>query len=71
MSSYPGITSGSRRADASSKGTDILGGGKWESSLLYGFISTSHADIPGHTEPLSDLLIFAGKPATPTSTPTP
>lgn len=69
MSSYAGIISGSRRADAASKGTDILGGGKWESSLLYDFISTSHADIPGHTEPVSDLLIFAGKLATPTATP--
>ena len=71
MSSYAGVSSGSRRADAASKGTDILGAGKWESSLLYDFISTSHTDIPGHTEAVSDLLIFAGKPAAPTTTPTP
>jgi hypothetical protein len=75
LSSYKGIMAGSRRADAESKGTDILGGGKWESSLLYEFISTSKADVPGHTDVVSNLLIFAGKPlpastATETSVPT-
>lgn len=62
LSSYAGMLAGSRRADAESKGTDILGGGKWESSLLYEFLSTSKADVPGHTESVSDLLIFAGTP---------
>ncbi len=62
LSSYAGITSGSRRADSASKGTDILDGGKWESSLLFNFISTSHADVPGHTQTLSELVIFAGMP---------
>ncbi|NOT03334.1 MAG: hypothetical protein HOP27_01905 [Anaerolineales bacterium] len=74
LSSYAGITSGSRRADSGSKGTDILGAGKWESSLLFDFISTSHADAPGHKNALSDLVIFAGKPhpvPEPTITPTP
>ncbi len=50
LSSYAGIMAGSRRADAESKGTDILGDGNWESSLLYEFISTDKADIPGHAE---------------------
>ena len=74
VSSYAGITSGSRRADSASKGTDILGGGKWESSLLFNFISTSHADVPGHTQALSELVIFTGKPLSAselTITPTP
>ncbi len=80
LSSYAGIIAGSSRADAESKkGTDILGGGNWKSSLLYEFISTSKADVPGHTSAVSDLLIFAGTPllvdATaspiPTVTPTP
>jgi hypothetical protein len=74
MSSYAGITSGSRRSDTTSKGTDILGGGKWESSLLFNFISISHADIAGHKKALSDFMIFAGKaiPAPePIITPTP
>lgn len=62
LGSYAGMLAGSRRADAESKGTDILGGGKWEGSLLYEFLSTSKADVPGHTESVSDLLIFAGTP---------
>jgi hypothetical protein len=63
LSSYAGITAGSRRENAEdTKGTDILGGGNWENSLLYQFISTSQADIPGHTEINPHLLIFAGKP---------
>ena len=62
LSSYAGIMAGSRRADAESKGTDILGGGKWETSLLYEFLSASKADVPGHAEIASDLVIFAGKP---------
>ena len=74
MSSFVGITAGSRRADSNSKGTDILGGGKWDSSLLFNFISTSHADVPGHTESVSGLVIFAGTPlpvSQPTDTPIP
>lgn len=62
LSSYAGIMSGSRRADAESQGTDILGGGDWNGSLLYEFISTSKDDIPGHAEIDSDLVIFAGTP---------
>ena len=74
LSSYAGIMAGSRRADAESKGTDILGGGKWDGSLLYEFLSTYKADVPGHTEVVSDLVIFAGKPLSvpdPTATPKP
>ncbi len=74
LSSYAGIRAGSRRTDAESSGTDILGAGNWESSLLYEFTSTTNADVPGHTEAISDLLIFAGKPLPapdPTATPTP
>jgi hypothetical protein len=76
LSSYAGIIAGSRRENAESKkGTDILGGGNWKGSLLYEFISTSKADVPGHTVAVSDLLIFAGTPlpmpeATATSIPT-
>lgn len=35
MSSYAGIIAGSNRANGEAKGTDILGGGDWESSLMY------------------------------------
>lgn len=72
LSSYAGIMAGSRRADAESKGTDILGGGKWKSSVLYEFLSTSKADVPGHDNLSSDLVIFAGSPLpSPTATPKP
>lgn len=72
LSSYAGIIAGSRRADAESKGTDILGAGKWQGSLLYEFLSTNKADVPGHTETVSDLVISAGKPLpVPIATPTP
>jgi hypothetical protein len=76
LSSYAGILAGSQREDAESEGTDILGAGNWQNSLLYEFLSASHADIPGHTTASSNLLIFVGKPlATPepesTATPVP
>ncbi len=70
MGTYAGIIAGSRRADAESNGTDILAAGKWESSLLYDFISTSKADVPGHGNISSNLLVSAGTPL-PEATPTP
>ncbi len=80
LSSYSGILAGSRRENAETKkGTDILGEGIWEKSLLYEFLVTSKADIPGHTQAVSaDSFVFAGKPfvapvltQTPTATPKP
>jgi hypothetical protein len=62
LSSYAGIKAGSRRPDAESEGTDILGAGNWDGSLLHEFLSTSKADIPGHAEIATDLVIFVGKP---------
>jgi hypothetical protein len=72
LSSYEGILAGSRRADEASKGTDILGGGAWESSLLYQFIAES-TDVPGHDAALSSgLMVNAGIPlADAEATPTP
>ena len=70
LSNLAGIKAGSRRADAESNGTDILGAGKWKSSLLYDFITTSKADVPGHSDISSNLLIFAGT-LLPEATPTP
>ncbi len=71
LSSYEGILAGSRRAEGAANGTDILGGGKWSTSLLYQFIAEARADVPGHTEALSDLMIYAGKPLPVGATPTP
>ncbi len=70
MGSYAGIKAGSRRPDVESNGTDILNAGKWKSSLLYDFITTSKADVPGHGNISSGLLIFAGT-LLPEATPTP
>ena len=58
LSTYEGITAGSHRADAESTGTDILSTG-----TLYEFISTTHADVPGHDTLKTDLLVFAGESA--------
>lgn len=71
VSSYEGILAGSRRAEGAATGTDILGGGNWNSSLLKEFIFEAKADVPGHTEDLSDLMIFAGTPLPVEATPTP
>ncbi|MBL8101153.1 MAG: hypothetical protein JNM02_01365 [Anaerolineales bacterium] len=74
LSTYAGIIAGSRRANAESNGTDILGAGTWESSLLYDFVMTDKAGVSGHDDIASNLLIFAGKalPAPdPTTTPSP
>lgn len=71
LSSYEGIISGSRRADDATQVTDILGGGNWESSLLYQFIAESK-DVPGHDAGLSSgLVINAGAPISAEATPTP
>ncbi len=78
LSSYAGIKVGSRRENVESKkGTDILGGGDWKESLLYEFIVTGKAVVPGHTQAAAaDSFIVAGKPyvesaSTPTATPKP
>lgn len=72
LSGYEGILAGSRRADNAPKGTDILGGGNWKSSLLYQFIAESK-DVPGHNAALnSELMTYAGTPLSDaTATPKP
>lgn len=70
LSNFAGINAGSRRPDAESNGTDILGAGKWKSSLLYDFITTSKADVPGHGNISSSLVVSSGLPL-PEATPTP
>lgn len=63
LSGYEGVMAGSRRADNNSKGTDILGGGDWESSLLYQYIATTHPEVAGHDATLdSGMMIYAGTP---------
>lgn len=62
LSTYAGILSGSRRADADSKGTDILAAGNWESSILYEYLSNNKTDTPGHTVIFSNLFVAVGTP---------
>lgn len=71
LTSYEGILAGSRRADEAAQGTDILGGGKWQSSLLYQFLAEAKDGVPGHENDLTGLMVNAGTPlpdvnATPT-----
>lgn len=61
LSSHEGFVAGSRRTDASSKGTDILGAGEWESSLLYDFLVNAHENVKGHTVPAYDLIYHVGQ----------
>ena len=78
LSSYEGIMAGSNRSYEGAKGTDILGGGDWESSSLHdvllvqGLVPEGHsADVP----PVDPVFLYAGENVekasgmTPTSTP--
>jgi len=73
MSSYAGILAGSNRVNGEAQGTDILGGGNWEESLLHGMLFAPDgqtligrpamplgrpADVPAEGP-----LVFAGAPA--------
>jgi hypothetical protein len=73
LSSYQGIVAGTNRSYAGAKGTDILGGGNWDTSLLHdvllmhGFVPQGHSkDVP----PIAPVFLYAGQhvaPATATS----
>jgi len=77
LSSYQGILAGSNRSYAGAKGTDILGGGDWESSLLYNVLMVQGLVPAGHSpdvDPVSPVFLYAGQQvqtlgATPTATP--
>lgn len=77
LTTYAGILAGSQRESADVKGTDILGGGNWESSLLYEYTYAHPALRTGHGDaPSNGPLVFAGKASTSanpavTITPTP
>ncbi len=67
LTSYQGILAGTNRSYAGAKGTDILGGGNWESSLLHdvllvhGFVPAGHSkDAP----PIPPVFIYAGQHVT-------
>lgn len=79
LSSYEAISLGSRRvAEATSPGTDILGDGEWENSLLHEVLVNQGLTTQGHSpdvEPPQTILyvgqVVTEEEATATPTPTP
>jgi hypothetical protein len=75
LTSYDAILLGSRRvAGASAAGTDILGGGDWESSILHNVLISQGFALEGHSaeNPPVPLILYAGQAnAEATVTPTP
>ena len=77
LTTYDAILLGSRRvAGSSSAGTDIFGGGDWESSALHTVLVSQGFAPEGHSadNPPVSLIIYAGQAAAEaavTATPTP
>ncbi len=75
LTTFAAISMGSGRADAASKGTDILGGGAMDKSVLYDVLVSQGLVAVGHSadSPAVALMVFAGQAAADeaTATPTP
>ena len=75
LTSYEAILKGTRRvAGSTSAGTDILGGGDLEKSLLYEVLINQGLVPEGHSaeSPADSLIVYAGQPVVDVSiTPTP
>jgi hypothetical protein len=75
LTTYTAITMGSGRADAASKGADILGGGATDKSALYSVLVNQGLVAAGHSadSPAVVLMVFAGQAVADeaTATPTP
>ncbi len=62
LTTYQGIIAGSKREAPDAKGTDILGGGNWENSLLYQFTYAHPVLPPSHGKnPAAGPIVFAGE----------
>jgi hypothetical protein len=64
LSTYDAVLLGSRRVpEATSPGTDILGRGEWENSLLYTFLANRGLVPEGHSAdiPADVLVVYAGE----------
>jgi hypothetical protein len=63
LSSYQGILAGTNRSYEGATGTDILGGGNWDTSSLHDVLFV-HGLVPeGHSpdvEPIGPVFIYAG-----------
>ncbi len=73
LSSYQGITAGSNRSYEGAKGTDVLGGGNWESSRLHNVLLVQGLVPAGHSpdvDPVAPVFLYAGQKAPETSTAT-
>ena len=75
LTTYEAISMGSGRADAASKGADILGGGAMDKSELYGVLVNQGLVSTGHSadSPAATAVIYAGQAVADeaTATPTP
>jgi hypothetical protein len=74
LSSYQGIIAGSNRSYEGAKGTDILGGGNWESSKLHDVLLVQGLVPAGHSpdvDPVAPVFLYAGQKAPEASTITP
>jgi hypothetical protein len=76
LTSYDSILMGSRRADVTAQGNDILGGGNWENSLLHEVLVNQGLTPKGHSPdvPPNQAILYAGQVTTATevtATPTP
>jgi hypothetical protein len=77
LSSYEGVMAGTNRSYEGAAGTDILGGGDWESSLLHNVLLVQGLVPEGHSpdvDPVAPVFLYAGQKAeetgaTPTATP--
>jgi hypothetical protein len=63
LTTYDAMQSGSGRSDASAKGNDVFGGGKWEASALYKVLAGQALVPEGHSaeSPAHAIIIFAGQ----------
>jgi hypothetical protein len=64
LSSYDGIVAGTNRSYEGAAGTDILGGGDWETSLLHDVLLVHGLDPAGHSadaEPFGPVFLYTGQ----------
>jgi hypothetical protein len=74
LSSHQGILAGSNRSYEGAKGTDILGGGNWDSSVLHDVLVVQGLVPEGHSpdaEPLGPVFLYAGQHVEPPAEATP
>ena len=73
LTSYKAMQMGAGRVDATAKGTDIFGGGKWEKSTLFNVLVNEGMVSEGHSADVAsnDFMLYAGSVVEVTATPVP